>query len=308
MDTRAYWRILSRLPQLGFLAIGIDAVDHGDSGSLPGGSFAERADVLRRTLDHLGVRQAVIAGHSMGGRNVLELAAARPESALAALLINAAAGAPFDSISAISTTGRRYYAALGEAIVDTLRDTRLVSTRNRRIYRRTLSRLFSINMRQPRRMFGTIRALRVARPSVELLEELRRNKVHTTVLHGTDDGVIPFAAGVDAARRSEGGLLVLERAHHSWLLADPAAAIDAIELLLGCGLEEAIRSRAGSVIRAEEAVADDWHRAFLAPDAPVLAMRPPLERMLSRRTDRVRAGLTTYDMRYFATVPDDLNV
>ena len=49
-------------------------------------------NALRKTLDHLGIEKAVLAGHSMGGRLVTELAANHTDQAIAVLLLDAIVG------------------------------------------------------------------------------------------------------------------------------------------------------------------------------------------------------------------------
>src|SRR5271157_3848906 len=70
LSRRAYLRMLSRVAGLGFLVIAIDAAGHGDTRNLHGNArdLADRVELTVRALDALGVRQAIFAGHSMGGR------------------------------------------------------------------------------------------------------------------------------------------------------------------------------------------------------------------------------------------------
>ena len=51
---------------------------------------------MGRVIDELGIRKAVLAGHSMGGRVVAQLAAQQPERTIAALLIDAIVGDQWD--------------------------------------------------------------------------------------------------------------------------------------------------------------------------------------------------------------------
>src|SRR6202008_1604091 len=97
LSRRAYVRMLSRVAGLGFLVIAIDAAGHGYTRNLPrnAADLSDRVDLTVRTLDALGVRQAVFAGHSMGGRMAIQLAAVAPERVLA-VLFDAAAGATFE--------------------------------------------------------------------------------------------------------------------------------------------------------------------------------------------------------------------
>jgi triacylglycerol esterase/lipase EstA (alpha/beta hydrolase family) len=80
-----YAQTLSRLVDLGFKVIAVDTAGHGGTLGLPTGaqSMGSYAALLGRVLDHLGVGPAVLAGHSMGGRLVTELAASEPHRARA---------------------------------------------------------------------------------------------------------------------------------------------------------------------------------------------------------------------------------
>src|SRR3954453_607712 len=76
-----YAQTLSRLVSSGFKVIAIDTAGHGGTEGLRvgGGDLGGYAELLGRVVDHLGVKRAVFAGHSMGGRLVTELVARRPE-------------------------------------------------------------------------------------------------------------------------------------------------------------------------------------------------------------------------------------
>src|SRR5918993_3581963 len=93
-----YAQTLSRLVDLGFKVIAVDTAGHGGTLGLPTNaqSMASYAELLARVLDHLGVRKAVLVGHSMGGRLVTELAAREPHRAIAVILLDAIVGDTWD--------------------------------------------------------------------------------------------------------------------------------------------------------------------------------------------------------------------
>ncbi len=75
-----YAQTLSRLVSMGFKVIAIDTAGHGGTAGLPsdGQSIDSYSELLGRVIDELGIRHCILAGHSMGGRLVTQLAAERP--------------------------------------------------------------------------------------------------------------------------------------------------------------------------------------------------------------------------------------
>ena len=76
-----YAQSLSRLVSLGFKVVAIDTAGHGGTAVLPrdGLELSAYSRLLGRAISELGIRRAVFAGHSMGGRLVTELAAEDPD-------------------------------------------------------------------------------------------------------------------------------------------------------------------------------------------------------------------------------------
>jgi lipase len=70
--------------------LGLDLRGHGRSGWDPPWTFATHVDDLVETAAALGVTNADWAGHSLGGRLVLELAAAQPQLVRRAVLLDPA--------------------------------------------------------------------------------------------------------------------------------------------------------------------------------------------------------------------------
>src|SRR5947209_5161115 len=93
-----YAQTLHRLVGKGFKVIAVDMAGHGATQGLPlsGGHLGDYAQLMGRVLEELGIRKAVLAGHSMGGRVVAQLAAQRPERTIAAMLIDAIVGDQWD--------------------------------------------------------------------------------------------------------------------------------------------------------------------------------------------------------------------
>jgi esterase len=61
-----------------FRVIALDMRNHGDSPHAPGMRYPDQAADVRETLHALGVEQAAVAGHSMGGKAAMALALTAP--------------------------------------------------------------------------------------------------------------------------------------------------------------------------------------------------------------------------------------
>lgn len=97
-----YARTLRRLAGMGFRVIAIDSAGHGrtDGMGQRGWRWSNYVDLHERVLDQLGIERAVLMGHSMGGRAVVDLGARDPERAIAVVPINAAIGRGWDAVTA----------------------------------------------------------------------------------------------------------------------------------------------------------------------------------------------------------------
>src|SRR4051794_8149232 len=93
-----YAQTLSRLVSAGFKVIAIDTAGHGGTAGFAsgGGDMAGYGELLGRAVDHLGIKRALYAGHSMGGRLVSEGIGREPKRAIAVMLIDAIVGGAWD--------------------------------------------------------------------------------------------------------------------------------------------------------------------------------------------------------------------
>jgi len=233
-----YAQTLSRLVDLGFQVIAVDTAGHGGTQGLPaqGGDLSEYVGVLARAIDALGVRHAVLAGHSMGGRMVADLAALRPERTIGVLLLDAIVGDTWDRM----TTGMRlaplvfvpYAAAL---ILDSVSPLHFLRDPGQaaKVARLAGPTVFG-HFRHPGRLVGPAVSILRSAKSVPSLDRLKDAGVPVWVVQGTLDLVVPMATAKDAAKRTGGQFVAVHRGGHSWLLKDPEAlpAIVA-ELLAG---------------------------------------------------------------------------
>jgi pimeloyl-ACP methyl ester carboxylesterase len=269
LSGRAYVRLLSRLAGMGFLVVALDAAGHGVTPNLPrnAAELTDRVDLTLRTLDALGVREAVFLGHSMGGRMTVQLAAVAPDRVLAAVLMNAAAGSPFDeSVRAPLRSPRKAAQALVNAAYDAPRDPSRLSAPERKRYMRQMAGALARNVRTPLGLPGALRAIVASGDSTPMLEAMREQGVPTIVVHGEHDLVVPFASALDMAERTDGALYRVPGAYHSWMLANPRHGADMVRQLLDAELGEALRdsARAHGIV----GVPGGW-QALLSPDSPL---------------------------------------
>jgi pimeloyl-ACP methyl ester carboxylesterase len=204
--------------------------------------------VTVRALDALGVGKAVFLGHSMGGRMIVDLAAREPERVLAAVLLNAAAGAPFDeSIAPGHRSPRAIARRLLAAAVDAQGDPRGLSARELAGYVRLMTGVMARNACAPLGLTGALRALLGSGDFAAKLAAMRGHAVPTIVVHGERDAVVPFDNAYDMAERANGTLYRVPGAHHSWMLAQPRQAADMMRQLLDGELGQALGAVDASV-------------------------------------------------------------
>jgi len=276
-----YAQTLSRLVAMGFKVVAIDVAGHGATQGLPtGGDDLESYTLLlARVLDELGIRRAVFAGHSMGGRLVTQLAAAEPQRAIAVVLIDAAVGECWDRLVRLSRFAPPVLIALAALLVaDTLSTLPLLRNPAQAA---KLGRLVGPTLlghaRRPWRLFGPAISMMRSNPSGRLLEDLGEARIPVVVIHGDRDMPVPYATAVDAARRSAGTLVTVKGGTHSWVLKDPETLPAIIAELLDGPLARVRAAALGAAGLRPDATPEQIEWAFLGPHAWVRRLTPPLE-------------------------------
>lgn len=269
LSRRAYLRVLSRIAGLGFLVVAIDAAGHGETGRLPSTacSFADRADSVLRTLDALGVGQAVLVGHSMGGRMTIQLAARVPERVLAAVLFDPAAGARFDHVmpTLVKSPGKAL-GAVSTAFRDTLGDPLRIRTGEQVGYLRLLASVATPNLLNPVGAFRTIKAIIESGDYTQNLQAMRAEGMPTMVVHAENDLIVPFGCAREIADEADASLYRVPDAYHSWMIANPRQGADAFCQLFRGELGEVIRNAADTMGIADVSDYAAWERELLDPD------------------------------------------
>ena len=177
LNTTVYMRFLSRLSAHGFRVIAIDAAAHGRTAPLRGSDFRSAVGLLVRALDTLGVRRAVVVGHSMGGRATIELAAGQPDRVLAAVLLDAAAGDAFDASAKRALQSMpALVTGVSGALFDTAVDWwRCSDWRDRRLYGLSLAAAVARWGGRPHLLAAAINSVANSAPTGELLRRVREH-------------------------------------------------------------------------------------------------------------------------------------
>lgn len=274
-----YAQSLSRLVSMGFRVVAIDTAGHGATQGLPlnGHDINDYAELLGRAIDELGIERFVLAGHSMGGQLITRLAARRPERTMAVILIDAIVGDTWDRMVYLFRVAPPLLGVLGALlVVDSVSVVPAFSDpRQAGKLLRLVVPTYAGHLVQPWRLLGPMVSILRTRSSRYALNELARHDVPVVAVHGSWDLAVPHRTARDAVRRTDGTLVTVERAGHSWLLRDPETlpAIMA-ELLagpLGDGIRRSLRS-AG--LRRRDPTIADIERVCYRDDARVFFLAP----------------------------------
>jgi pimeloyl-ACP methyl ester carboxylesterase len=279
-----YAQTLSRLVSSGFKVIAIDTAGHGGTAGFAsgGGDMAGYGELLGRAVDHLGIKRALYAGHSMGGRLVTELIGREPRRAIAVMLIDAIVGDAWDRKVALSRFVPPVMGGTGALLVaDTMTTVPIVRNPRQAIkLARLLVPVALHNVVRPQGLIGAGVSILRSGPSRWLLESMADHLVPVYVVHGDRDFAVPVRTAVDAARRSRGELILVHGATHSWLLRDPETMPAIVAELLEGPLGDVIRlalTVEGLPIDSETETIAEIEETLYRHDALVHHLTPPLE-------------------------------
>lgn len=273
-----YAQTLSRLVDLGFKVIAVDTAGHGGTLGLPTNaqSMESYAHLLGRVLDHLGVQEAVLVGHSMGGRLVTEFAAMHPERAIAVVLLDAIVGDTWDRMVNVFRVFPPLLVGIGTTLVlDTMSTVPWFQDPKQALkLGRLVAPTLAGHVRRPWRLLGPMASILRSRGTREMLDTLRHEKVPVFVIHGDRDIAVPIATAKDASRRSRGDLVVVHGATHSWLLKDPESLPAIMHALMKGRLGTAVlKARLEHGLELDANV-DEVEAALYEPGALVLELTP----------------------------------
>lgn len=270
-----YAQTLNRLVTKGFKVVAIDMAGHGGTQGIPagGGRLGDYAALMDRCLEELGIRKAVLAGHSMGGRIVASLAAAEPERAVAVVMIDAIVGDQWDTMVNIARVSPPVLATMTMGLlVDSVTTLPFFAdpTQARKLGRLAFPTLKG-HLSDPMRLVGPAVSMFRSRGSRPSLDRLAADEIPTFVIHGDRDLLVPLCTARSAAKRTNGVMVRVHKAHHGWILRDPET--------LPAIVAELLDGRLGDAIRAELPAAgaediDELEAIFYEPDAAIIEFTP----------------------------------
>lgn len=274
-----YAQSLSRLVAMGFRVIAIDTAGHGATQGLPlsGHDINDYADLLGRCIDELGIERFVLAGHSMGGQLITRLAARWPERTMGVILIDAIVGDTWDRMVYLFRVAPPLLGVIGSillvdsaTIVPAFSDPRQAAK-----LLRLVAPTLAGHVVQPWRLVGPMMSILRTRSSRYALNDLHEAGVPVFALHGAWDLAVPHRTAVDAVRRTEGTLVTVDRAGHSWLLRDPETLPAIIAELLATELGDGIRTSLRSAgLRKKQPTMEDIERVCYEAEARVFFLAP----------------------------------
>jgi pimeloyl-ACP methyl ester carboxylesterase len=175
-------------------------------------SLKDMAQDALGVLDVLHIAQAHVVGVSMGGMIAQRMALAAPERLLSLTSIMSSSGArhlPGPRGDVLRALVMRPADRSEAAIVDhAVRLFKLIGSPGFPLDDKVLRDAVRAAMKRSFHPAGSLRQMIAVMADLTRADELARIKLPTLVVHGRDDPLVPYACGVDTARRIAGSRLV----------------------------------------------------------------------------------------------------
>ncbi len=169
------------------------------------------ADALG-VLDALGIAQAHVIGASMGGMIAQRIALMAPQRVLSLTSIMSSSGAldlPGPRADVLRALMHRPADASEDGVIDNaVRFFKLIGSPGYPLDDKLLRDVVRASVRRSFHPAGAGRQMLAVIADRSRADELPRIKLPTLVVHGRDDPLVPYACGVDTARRIAGARLV----------------------------------------------------------------------------------------------------
>ena len=163
-------------------------------------------------LDALGIAQAHVVGASMGGMIAQRIALMAPQRLLSLTSIMSSSGArnlPGPRPNVLRAMLNRPANGSEDAVIDNaVRLFELIGSPGYPLDDKILREAVKASVRRSFHPAGSVRQMLAVIADLTRADELSRIELPTLVVHGRDDPLVPYACGVDTARRIAGARLV----------------------------------------------------------------------------------------------------
>ncbi len=214
-----------------FRVITVEGRGNGNAGRPPAAaaySDREYADDAVAALDAAGVDKAVLVGLSLGGRHALQLAAWYPERAAGVIAFGAALpwpappdfDEPKDSYEGWGKANRHYWLADYRGWVEFFMSQ--VFTEPHSIKQREDGVGWGLETTAETLLLTLPAAAGVTAADAEAT--CRQVRCPVLIVHGDEDGIVPYDTGVALARWTGGRLVTIHRGGHGTPMRDPVRA------------------------------------------------------------------------------------
>jgi pimeloyl-ACP methyl ester carboxylesterase len=198
----------------------LDLPGHGRSGGIGRCSIADIADFVLAFMDVLHLRQAIIAGHSMGGATALQMALRDPQRIQGLVLVGA--GARLRVLPAIL----EHVLSDFEHTVDFICESAYSVGTSRELVRQGQRQMLQVAPQTILDDFSACNAFDVTERLVEI-------RCPTLVICGTEDRLTPVKYATLLAEKIPGAeLKLIEGAGHMVMTEKPGLVAEAIEMAL----------------------------------------------------------------------------
>lgn len=296
---------------MGFLArrfrvVIINGVRHGGAGHLPlnHNTIANMGEAVACFAQQMGIRRALVAGHSLGGQIAAYVAADHPELVIELIAVNSITGQFWDQrvaplrplvqdllegnlvkrMRAVALLPPRVAPLIGDLVTDSVGMVANARRADAPTIAKVGTSLWLGHVLKPHRLLPAGLAIISAPPTVPVLERIAHARVPVAVLHGLSDPIVSLHDAVSTRDLTNGRLIVVEPTQevasgHSWLL-EHCMTLDEImkESLvgpLGALLRKEV-SRHGLNPRIATQATIEGSSGFYAPDARILQDMPAL--------------------------------
>jgi hypothetical protein len=124
-------------------------------------------------------------------------------------------------------------------------------------------------------MLGPMISILRSRSSRYALNELAEHHVPVVALHGRYDLAVPIRTATEAVTRTNGTMVTIERAGHSWILRDPETLPAIMAELMAGEVGDRCRARLREAgVRKKQPSIKDIEKACYDRDARVFTLTP----------------------------------